>query len=424
MTSSSSASLGLAIVGCGQIVTHHLAAMASLQNESLQKDSESQAIRIELVALCDPSADRRQVIAELPSSKSLTGPNPPVHYETLDQLVADASVMAQIHIIFIAVPHDLHEALALQALAACASSATPKLVVMEKPLAPTRAACDTLVGASQELMTTSTISSPMLVIAEQSPYWQEVQLAKQLIQNKAIGTVISAASYYYESMRTNDTSGNVDETGGLGWRGSLARAGGGIAIDGGLHWIRPLRELVGRIDQVVAVTRANLQPQLQMQGETLAHALFQIEAPRAVTSDNDDNTNPLVQPPNSGPLIATFSCNMLATAPMAHDACPYFRITGTDGEIIIHGNGLLKDQPGAGGLRLYNEQHPNGSEMFASDRQGGFFLGFAGLWAEIHRIYQDQDRVAAHETVVRAADDVRVALAMYKSALSKQWERT
>lgn len=191
----------------------------------------------------------------------------------------------------------------------------------------------------------------------------------------------------------------------------------GITIDGGLHWIRPLREMVGRIDQVVAVTRAGLQPQLKMEGETLAHALFQIESP----SSND---NPLAQPSSAGPLIATFSCNMLATAPMAHDACPYFRITGTEGEIIIHGDGLLKEQPGAGGLRLYNEEHPNGTELFASDRRGGFFLGFAGLWSEIHRIYQEQDRLAAHETVVRAADDVRVALAMYKSAQSRQWEQT
>lgn len=196
----------------------------------------------------------------------------------------------------------------------------------------------------------------------------------------------------------------------------------GIAIDGGLHWIRPLREMVGRIEEVVAVTRANLQPELKMEGETLAHALFKIESTSALATARENN--PLAQPLGAGPLVATFSCNMLATAPMAHDSCPYFRITGTQGEIIIHGDGLLKDIPGAGGLRLYNEQFPTGEEMFSSDRLGGFFHGFAGLWTEICRIYMDKDRQAAHETVVRAADDVRVALAMYRSAQSKQWERT
>jgi hypothetical protein len=173
--------------------------------------------------------------------------------------------------------------------------------------------------------------------------------------------------------------------------------------------------MLGRIEQVVAVTRTGLQPELKMEGETLAHAIFKI-APA--------QNGLLAQPPGSGSLVATYSCNMLATAPMAHDTCPYFRITGTQGELIIHGDGLLKEVPGAGGLRLYDEEHPTGKELFDKSRQGGFFLGFAGLWNEIHRICVERDEAAAHDTVVRAADDVRVALAIYKSAESGQWERT
>ena len=42
-----------------------------------------------------------------------------------------------------------------------------------------------------------------------------------MIQQGEIGTTISAASYYYESLRTCVTSG-IDETdGGLGWRHSV-----------------------------------------------------------------------------------------------------------------------------------------------------------------------------------------------------------
>jgi predicted dehydrogenase len=258
----------------------------------------------------------------------------------------------------------------------------------------------------------------MLIVAEQSPYWQEVVRAKQLIREGKIGTIITAASYYYESMRDNITSGGLENSGGgLGWRGSLKRSGGGIMMDGGLHWIRPLSELLGgRITRVVGRTRKNLAPSLQLEGEVLAHGLFEI-------AENNE-CEFLKQNKNAGPLIATYSCNMLATAPMAHDACPYFRITGDAGEIVIHGDGLFKDKPGAGGLRLYNQEHPDGIEMFSNDRRGGFFNGFTGLWKEIHRIHVENDQSAAHETVIRAADDVRVVLALYKSSESGKWEDT
>jgi predicted dehydrogenase len=394
---STTPTLGLAIVGCGQIVTHHLGAIAS-------ELTGKYVVR----ALCDPSAERRRVLSELPAAKELQDTkngSSPLHFNLLDDLISDPETLAKVDIIFLAVPHDLHERLAMQAL-----DLKGKIVVMEKPLAPKSDQCDRLVEISRAG------NHAMLVIAEQSPYWQEVVLAKQLIGQGTIGQIVSAAAYYYESMRDNVTSGGIDEQGGLGWRGSIARAGGGIAIDGGLHWIRPLREMCGRIEQVVGVIRNNLAPSLKMEGESLGHALFKMA--------EDKSGGPLQQPHGSGPLVATYSCNMLATAPMAHDACPYFRITGEKGELIVHGDGLFKGDPGAGGLRVYNDEHVTGKEMFPADRKGGFFLGFAGLWTEIHRICIENDRTAAHETVVRASDDVKVVLALYKSSRSGQWEST
>ena len=373
--------MGLAIVGCGQIVTHHLEAITATR-------------AYEVRALCDPSVERRQVINHVLSGNQ---EGTVAQFDTLDALVEQDAVLATIDVIFIAVPHDLHEALAMRAVA------TGKVVVLEKPLAPTLAACERLERLSKE--------TGRLIVAEQSPYWEEVVLAKDLIQRQnAIGTVVSAAAYYYESMRDNVTSGSVDAAGGLGWRGSLARAGGGIALDGGLHWIRPLAEMCGPITKVVGVVRRDLAPQLKMEGESLGHALLEI-APK-----------PLSQPDGAGPLIATYSCNMLATAPMAHDTCPYFRVTGDKGEIVIHGDGLFKDKPGAGGLRLYNEKHPVGQELFPPDRKGGFFLGFRGLRNRIHDICIKGDAVAAHETVIKAANDVRVVLALYKSSNTGMWE--
>ena len=192
-------------------------------------------------------------------------------------------------------------------------------------------------------------------------------------------------------------------------------------MDGGLHWIRPLREMLGNIERVMGVVRGgSLAPELCMEGEAVGHALFQIAS--AASGDGSSDASCLTQPLEAGPLIATYSANLMSHAPMAHDACPYFRITGTRGEIIIHGTGLDKTTPGAGGVRLYNDQHPKGTECYAADRTGGFFNGFQGLWTEMHRVWNEKDYGKAHESVVRASDDVAVVLALYKSSKSGHWE--
>lgn len=218
MNKDNEAPLGLAIVGCGQIVIHHVEAIASCLKKKL-------VVR----ALCDPWQERRRVIYDLQQELRLDTNESVSQYNTLNELIQDNQVFDTVDVIFIAVPHDLHERLAKEALA------TDKIVVMEKPLAPTRDACDRLVQVSQELLSNNEKSS-MFIVAEQSPYWEEVALARKLILEGKIGNVVTAASYYYESMRDNVTSGSVDDSGGLGWRASLERAGGGIAIDGGLHW--------------------------------------------------------------------------------------------------------------------------------------------------------------------------------------------
>ena len=129
---------------------------------------------------------------------------------------------------------------------------------------------------------------------------------------------MSAASYYFESMRDNVTSG-VDAGGGLGWRCSLVRAGGGIVVDGGLHWIRPLRELCGNIRSVVGATRRGFESDaLQLEGESLAHALFRFDPPSAARM-GEAHAARVRQKTDEGGLIATYSASMVSTAPMAYD---------------------------------------------------------------------------------------------------------
>ena len=415
---------GIIIVGCGQIMTHHVEQMAGTGEP------------LEVIAVCDPNPKRRHVILECCRRYEIRS-NTVLECNTLKEFLAqelrqhqqdstgqnvdEPTATTPQHIIVLALPHDLHEPVALEALA------SGHHVVLEKPLAPTMSSCRRIQEAAAAVAAQNTNHrrpGGMLIVAEQSPYWEEIALAKRLVRQGDIGTVISAASYFYESLRTCLTSG-IDETdGGLGWRRSVERAGGGVVIDGGLHWIRPLRELCGDVQSVVGVTRKNLQPGLQMEGETLAHALLKLKPPPPQSEDDatedEEKFRFVRQPENTGgPLVATFSCNMLHTAPMAHDMCPFFRITGTKGELVVAGTGL--DPVGGGGLRLYNEDHIFGKDMFPKDRQGAFYLGFRGLWNEISRILRENDRAAAAKTVDEAAKDVAVALALYESSRTGQW---
>ena len=223
-------------------------------------------------------------------------------------------------------------------------------------------------------------------------------------------------------MHDNVTSG-TDAGGGLGWRASLARAGGGIVIDGGLHWIRPLREICGEVEAVVGVARRGVAPELAMEGESVAHALLRFAPAPPLppgTSEASGLAAARAQPPGSGELFGTFSANMMGRAPMAHGECPYFRWTGTEGELVIAGTGLFAD--GGGGLTMYSDTAPKGERLFPPDRQGGFFLGFEGLWREAARVIGSHDKRAALRTVRSAAADVAVALALYRSAESGAWE--
>jgi len=82
---------------------------------------------------------------------------------------------------------------------------------------------------------------PLLLISEQSPYLaRNISKAKELVLLLRCGdrnTCVSALSYYYKSIRDNVTRWCRGGWWTLGWRCSVERCGGGIVIDGGLHWI-------------------------------------------------------------------------------------------------------------------------------------------------------------------------------------------
>lgn len=61
------------------------------------------------------------------------------------------------------------------------------------------------------------------------------------------------------------------------WRYDLEIAGGGIVIDGGAHWLRPMRMFLGEVHSVVGVTSRILP---SMEGESFAQALLRFHSGR------------------------------------------------------------------------------------------------------------------------------------------------
>ena len=131
------------------------------------------------------------------------------------------------------VPHHLHETVALEAFAAGLH------VLLEKPMAPTLDACDRILAAAARAGTT-------FMVAENAQYWPEVVLAQQLVDDGALGEIITARACSFVPPLDEFFGGERP------WRFDRAAAGGGVAIDAGSHWIRPLRMWLGEIREVVA----------------------------------------------------------------------------------------------------------------------------------------------------------------------------
>ena len=331
--------LRIALVGCGNIARAHWHGI------------RHHAPHLEVAAVVDEHLPSAQALAER------TGATP---YGSFREALAAGRFDA----VDIMLPHDLHETFAAQAFAA------GKHVVLEKPMAPDLASCRRILAAAKEAGT-------VFMIAEQAQYWPDVVEARRLIDAGRIGTVLGARACFYDPLRVAPEAPKP-------WRFELARAGGGIAIDGGAHWIRPLRMLLGEVDEVIAATGRHIDG---MEGESWAQALLRFE---------------------SG-VVASFNA-MLHTGPVA--ASEDFRVTGTTGEIVIeHGP--------AGRLLLVDAEHPQGQKLMDA------FPGkVASYGAELHdfslAVLRGQPLAAQAEY---SLGELRTALAMYRSTTSGRWEK-
>lgn len=201
--------------------------------------------------------------------------------------------------------------------------------------------------------------------------------ARELIDAGEIGEVVTARACFYDPLQ-------LDPAEPVPWRFHVQRAGGGMCIDGGAHWIRPLRMMLDEIDEVVAVTGRHIEA---MEGESWAHGIFRFQ---------------------SG-VVATFDALLSDTVVAPTED---FRITGTKGEIVIeHGR--------AGRLMLFNDVQPDGRELMKAFPGKVDSYGF-----ELHdfslAVLEGKALQAPPEY---ALGELRTALAMYRSMENRSWEK-
>ena len=332
-----STDLRLAILGCGAIARYHLDAI------------KGHVPRVRVTACIDNDADRAAEFATETGGEA---------FATLEAAL-DADAFDAIAILL---PHDLHEATTLQCLAA------GKHVMLEKPMAPTLEGCDRILAAARA-------SGKVFMLAENAQYWPEVVSALDLVRQGAIGDLVTGRAAFVSEYNPYWFTGQK-------WRLSRSRTGGGITIDGGSHWVRPMRMWFGDVAKAVGVIGY---PMEEMQGDSLMRSLLQFE---------------------SG-LYASYDGLMVATPLGPQES---WRITGTDGEIVIGGFP-------SGGLTLYDRAHRSGR---AIDGDWGYAMSFVGENRDFANAILDGTPLSAGPE--SAVQDLRVALAIYRSAASGNWE--
>jgi predicted dehydrogenase len=331
--------LKLALYGCGNIAQDHLRGIGEA------------AGRTRVAAVIDADHERAAAMAQATGAPA---------FASFDDALAHAAFDA----VDIMLPHDLHESAATQAFAA------GKHVLLEKPMSTT-------LESAERILTAARASGRVFMIAEQAEYWPDARLIRSLIRDGTLGDVITVRSFFGSPAGARG--------GPKPWRFFLNRMGGGIVIDGGAHWIRPLRMWMGEIVEVVAVTG---RPFEEMEGESLARALLRFESGAVASFD------------------ALFGGAHLGPG-------EEFRITGTRAEVIV-------ERGPAGRVLLYDERNPQGETLMHKHPGRSQAFGFELL--DFERAVLDGK--APDASPEYSLGELRAALAIARSAHSGRWERS
>jgi predicted dehydrogenase len=202
--------LRVALVGAGNIASHHLPAYIQFPNE------------VELVAICDVDESLARQRAKEADVESV--------YADVASLLRDVACDA----LDICVTPDQHAPIAHAAIEA------GKHVLVEKPFALTLAECRGIVAAADRAGVT-------LMVAQNQRYLPTHQAARAIIASGELGEIRAVRSDSVQHW-----GGFIDPS---HWQYDGARAGGGAVIGVGVHRLDLMRFLVGEVSRVSAVVK-------------------------------------------------------------------------------------------------------------------------------------------------------------------------
>ena len=189
----------LCFVGCGNIAGEHLNAILAMKPFP----------RFKITCCVDPSPERTRAMVESIQTRFAEFPkfsyehNPPQQFTSLEQaLEADAVEEGGLFdAVDVMVPNcgRLHERVAVESLRAM------KHTMLEKPIEVTLEAAQNIVDAhadakkEQQADAAASAKPLVLMVAENAQYWPEVVAAQRMVEQGAIGHVLSARAKFWES---------------------------------------------------------------------------------------------------------------------------------------------------------------------------------------------------------------------------------
>lgn len=198
----SAGALGIAAVGCGAMAHVHLGVLAGDR-------------RVRLVAVYDAVPEKAIAVAEKFQVPRVC--------KTYAELLSDADV----DLVLVLLPHDLHFGYSLEALQA------GKHVVCEKPLATSMLEAHQLLAAADR-------ARRSLLPVHNRIYDEATERAYQLISSGALGEIFLAQTEGFEGPRTVSVRP---------WL-ATAQGGGGVLLAQAVHPAYLLRHLVGDVESV------------------------------------------------------------------------------------------------------------------------------------------------------------------------------
>ena len=343
----------LAIAGCGRIASVHF--------EAIEQLIQDKNYNVSISALIDIS----EINAKHFQQKHQIDSNIFTDFE-------DALNQVEFDSVLICAPHDFHETLAIR------SFENGMHVLLEKPMAHD-------LNSALKILKCSKSSGNVFMIAENSQYWPEVNCVHDLLKKKVIGEVITVRA----SFRQNTNSDIFDSYNLLpgdqldkAWRFDKKSSGGGITLDGGAHWIRPMRIWCG---DLLRTTAKFGYPHPAMEGESLSQAILEFDHNVTGTFEG----------------ILTEVTNFSPETP--------FRITGTLGELVIGVGGF--------GVTLFNQDFPEGHKVLEDN---GYISSFQHQFDDFYQCVKNPGRqpVASAEF---SLGEMKTAFAMERSDREDRW---